>query len=285
MGYEQYAYFCEVKALDTQFRFFINSSIHLSLALGCLVLISFCYQNLVPDLYLILFVFTGSICGYNFIKYFDVVKGNKNPTQKSFRGIIALTFLSSFFAVYFFFQLSVWTQLAAIFCGLLTFFYSFSFYSNGKNLRNVQGGKIFIIALVCSIVTFLLPLLQANVKLDIYFILLFLQRFIFILVVLLPFEIRDLQNDNISLGTIPQKMGVQKTKFFGGLLLVLFVLLSMRLYEGFWINILTDVSIAGIAALFLVFSKVKQREYYASFWVEAIPVFWLGIWMLMTWAF
>jgi hypothetical protein len=285
VGYEQYAYFCAVKAMHTLFRFYINSSIHLSLAVVCLVLISYYYQNLVPDLYLILFVFTGSICGYNFIKYFDVLKGKEKPIQNILKLILGFTLLCFLFAVYFFIQLSFLAQFSAFFCGILTFFYSYTFNPKGKNLRNLEGAKIFIIASVCSIVTFLLPLLQTNVKLGGFLIFLFLQRFVFILVVLLPFEIRDVKNDAITLGTIPQKIGVNKTKVLGGLLLVLFVLLSFRLYEGMWINISTDVSIAIIAALFLGFSKVTQQKYYASFWVEAIPIFWLVIWRLILMIF
>ncbi len=64
-------------------------------------------------------------------------------------------------------------------------------------------------------------------------------------------------------------------------LLALFVCFSFWLYEGVWVNIWADISIAIIAALFLGFSKETQQEYYASFWVEAIPIFWLGIWMLL----
>ena len=39
------------------------------------------------------------------------------------------------------------------------------------------------------------------------------QRYLYVVIAILPFEIRDMQYDSIKLSTIPQQIGIIKTKF------------------------------------------------------------------------
>src|SRR5690606_20153897 len=55
----------------------------------------------------------------------------------------------------------------------------------------------------------------------------FLQRFLLVLVLILPFEIRDLRYDLEQLGTLPQRIGVTRTKIFGILLLLGVIILEI----------------------------------------------------------
>ena len=41
---------------------------------------------------------------------------------------------------------------------------------------------------------------------------------------MLPFEIRDMQYDSLKLSTIPQRIGVMKTKIIGVFMLLFFLL-------------------------------------------------------------
>jgi len=78
-----------------------------------------------------------------------------------------------------------------------------------------------------------------------------------------------------TLRTIPQVLGVQKSKIVGYVLLLIVVSLEF-LKENFSISemyVLVIVSI--VIALFLTFSSPKKTRYYTSFWVEAIPIVWL----------
>ncbi|MGB7842171.1 MAG: hypothetical protein WBL21_05230, partial [Salinimicrobium sp.] len=167
-----------------------------------------------------------------------------------------------------------------VFFGIFTMLYSLPVLSKRKNLRSVSGVKIFIIALVWAGVTVILPVASANLKLDIFILVEFLQRFLLVLVLILPFEIRDLKYDLQELGTIPQKVGVTKTKILGYFFLLLMLVLesfkqntSRTSWVAFLLMVLT-------AALFTWRSKERQSKYYASFWVEGIPILWLLI--LMT---
>jgi len=108
-------------------------------------------------------------------------------------------------------------------------------------------------------------------------VLLFVQRMLFILVLILPFEIRDMQLDFKNLKTLPQKIGIKKTKKVG------FVLLLFSLTMEFLIT--TSLSnkniyllISFILLLFLMRSSQNQSKFYSSFWVESLPILW---WILI----
>ncbi len=100
------------------------------------------------------------------------------------------------------------------------------------------------------------------------------QRFILIFVLILIFEIIDLRLDDPHLKTVPQQIGVVKTKQVGVTLMVLFVLLEF-LSSDFKIEFFALKSALAITTiLFLLFSNENRSRYYASFWVESIPIFW-----------
>ena len=67
---------------------------------------------------------------------------------------------------------------------------------------------------------------------------LLLQRFVFVVVLILPFEIRDLSVDDKILGTLPQRIGVKNTKLYGLLLLMVFFFLEFFKDELLAINLL-----------------------------------------------
>src|SRR5690606_33831551 len=109
----------------------------------------------------------------------------------------------------------------------------------------------------------------------------FFQRTIIAVVLILPFEIRDMNKDIAQLSTIPQRLGVSRTKQLGYVLIALFVLTEFLKRE---IDITYAISLAGLgvlSSLFLKNSTVDQDKYFASFWVEAVPMFWIGIFYLV----
>jgi hypothetical protein len=85
------------------------------------------------------------------------------------------------------------------------------------------------------------------------------------------FEIIDVQFDTLTLKTLPQRIGVQKTKRLGYFLLLLFLGIDAMI-QSQWI--LLDFFFVVTIAVFLYFSNEKQSKYYTSFWVESIPIVW-----------
>ncbi|MCB0445666.1 MAG: hypothetical protein KDC68_08470 [Gelidibacter sp.] len=107
------------------------------------------------------------------------------------------------------------------------------------------------------------------------------QRFLFIVVLMMPFEIRDLQYDSLKLSTIPQKIGVRQTKLLGIVALSLFFFLDFFKNEMKSNLVIAHFAITFLTLLLLVFAKENQGKYYSAFWVEAIPIFWLLLIMIL----
>lgn len=230
----------------------------------------------------LLFSFTGAITAYNFVKYSKVSKLYHRRLTKSMKGIQGLTLVSLLSFIYFSFHVSLETLLYMGPFIVLTVLYTVPIFPNKRNLRSIAGIKIFIIGVVWAGITVLVPMIYANVSLNFDFFIEFIQRFLFIIVMMLPFEIRDLQYDDEALETVPQKMGITKTKVFGSVLLVLFLLLTAIKDELSSIEILSTILITTISLLFLWGTEKKQSEYYCSFWVESVPLMWLSIIMILN---
>ena len=95
------------------------------------------------------------------------------------------------------------------------------------------------------------------------------------------FEIIDLAQDDPHLKTVPQQIGVKRTKNLGFILISVFcglAILNLKLSANFqvlpWIS---EIIIAGLIVLFLAFANKKKTIYYTSFWVESLPIFWLVV--------
>jgi hypothetical protein len=158
--------------------------------------------------------------------------------------------------------------------------YTLPFFPNKKNARNWAGIKIYIVAICWVGVTLFLPIINNGLLFNNYVFLVAAQRFVLIFVLILIFEIIDLKYDDPYLKTVPQQIGVKKTKLVGTILLVVFVLLEF-LSEDFRLKILLlKATVAIVTVFFLLFANENRSRYYSAFWVESIPVFWFLLLMV-----
>ncbi|WP_245925561.1 hypothetical protein [Algibacter marinivivus] len=274
--YQHFGYFCYMTFLRQLLNFYINSSIHVALSVFSLTWITLLSLDLSYSESVLYFVFYASITGYNFVKYFGVAKFRHRRLANWLKLIQILSFICFILMCYYAIKLKLNTHIF-IFCfALLTVLYAIPVFSKKNNtLRNIGGLKVYIIALVWTGVTVFIPLINSNYSIDSDVVILGAQRFLYVLVLMLPFEIRDLKYDNLKLSTIPQKLGLKKTKGLGVLFLVIVFLLEFfknTTNEGYIVVLLIVLIITGF---FVFFSKIEQQKYYSSFWVESLPILWL----------
>jgi hypothetical protein len=226
------------------------------------------------------FAFYGTIVGYNFVKYDALARLNKITLRKELKYIIILSICSGFASFYYFLKLQFITKSLGICVFVLLLLYTLPFFPNKKNARNWKGIKIYIVSLCWVGVTVILPLINAKVGFTLDVLLMSIQRFILIFVLVLIFEIIDINTDDPHLQTVPQQIGVAKTKWLGYGLLVLLLLLEF-LYEAnqHYIPLTFKIIVSGSIAIFLYKANTNRSRYYASFWVESIPIFW---WLLLV---
>lgn len=260
--------------LKTIFDFYINSSIHVALAVYAFARMTALYFGITYQEDLGYFIFFATISGYNFVKYAGVAKLHHMSLTKNLR-VIQLFSLACFIAMCWFgYQLPIRTLFFFVPFGVLTVLYAVPFLSGfQKNLRSIGHLKVLVIALIWAAVTVLLPVYHVDNPIDTNAILLTIQRFLIVVVLILPFDIRDLKYDEISLQTIPQKIGVPQTKKFGLALMLFAITIEFiivpnpafkNVYMIFFFVIL----------VFLMRAKETQPKYYSSFFVEAIPILW-----------
>lgn len=127
-----------------------------------------------------------------------------------------------------------------------------------KFIRKIPLLKVFYVGLTWALINSWLILPEFDWEI-------FMITWLFISALVLPFDIRDMNSDDVV--TFPILIGIQKTKFLAYLLVCISGLLSV-FYLDFAFAIcffLTTI----ITFLLIYFSENNNREAYFSFWVES----------------
>lgn len=168
------------------------------------------------------------------------------------------------------------TWIWAAGCAALSAIYPLQFIGNGAGgLRNVAGLKLLVISAVWAIVTVILPAAQTGAALSFEVSWLAMQRFLFVLAITIPFDIRDLRIDSPSINTLPYLLGIKRARFIAHFSIFLAEVGAVFMY-------LTDFFSAGIMAghliafeltsLIIYRSSPKRPDLFFSFWVEGTSV-------------
>lgn len=231
--------------------FYIHSSIHVGIAVFCLVQLSVpCWSS-----YSVL-VFFGTVVGYNFLKYSEWFLLNKR-LRINFVGILSVTLIAAIVFMLLFLEQDSTIQLNLLVALFLVLLYPF--------IRKLGWIKPFFVSCVVSYVTVNIPL-KDNV--DVLWI--FLQRFLLLSSLMIPFEILDSTIDSVSLKTLPHFFGIARTKQIGYGLVVLFIIVSLLLTDNLYF-----CSIFALSSIVAIYFSTKKRSwYYTSFWVESLPIVW-----------
>jgi hypothetical protein len=263
--------------------FYINSSIHVALASFALSWVTLIQFDISYDKNILFFIFFASVSGYNFVKYFGIVKFHHRSLAQWLKTIQVFSVVCFMAMGYYAYRLELKTLIYIAAFALITFLYAVPiipkkiFLDEQKNLRSISGLKVYVIAVIWTGVTVFLPLLNTDYNITSDVLITAMQRFIFVLVLMLPFEIRDLNYDSLKLATIPQKIGIRNTKILGLLLILVFCFLDYLKNDLNSSLLLSSALIAILMFIFLVCSKQHQNKYYTSFLVESIPLIWLVI--------
>lgn len=271
--------FVSMQLLKRILDFYISGSIHVALAVYALVRMTFHFFHIAYDEPMALFAFFGTIVGYNFVKYDELARAKKVKWSNQLRVIVGLSIVAFLATAYYFFHLERQTQWVAFGFLALTMLYTLPVFPKLGNARNWAGVKIYIVAFCWAGITMFLPIINADLPLSQDVWLKFCQRFLLVIILILIFEIIDLKNDDLSLQTVPQKLGVRKTKILNLFLLIPFYGLEFLKSDFQIVQLWINLALVLTIALFTLFASPKRSDYYTSFWVESIPVFW---WILVV---
>jgi 4-hydroxybenzoate polyprenyltransferase len=175
----------------------------------------------------------------------------------------------------------------------LLVFYNWNFErknSNLKSLRRFGGIKPLVITFCVVWIGFFSPYLMGILffkQNTLSILLIFFEGFalfLFVLALVLPFDIRDMQYDYLDgLKTIPVIVGERKTRllcmgllFFYALVYAMILLLQLNSFEQIWPHFLT--AIAGIALL--ADRDLTNESWEYLFWVDGLLGLPAMIWLV-----
>jgi len=231
------------------------------------------------DYTLLIFIFLSSITGYNFVKYAPIAKLHHRSLTQQLKLIQIFSFLVFIFLIICLFFVDTKVIIISIGLGIITLLYAVPI--GKKNIREIAYLKVFVIAFIWASVTYFLPLYNhSNEIRDLNENHLFqlIERIFWVVLLMIPFEIRDLKFDKKYLITLVSALGVKRIKLFSLLLLILLFVLKLFLVseDQIWVYLCIYTSLAMV----IVFAEPTQKPYYSSFLVEALPIFWaLLIWL------
>lgn len=211
----------------------------------------------------------------------------KEPEKSSFRRVrwifshyrfmLLLSALAALALIPLALYLSFPTQIVLALLGIISLAYGlpiFRSHNRRFGLRNIPGIKLILIALVWSISAVLIPILELENKQSISIpmdqtLLLLAKRFLFVAAITIPFDIRDLFQDQLhAVKTLPVMLGEKKAylvcQFLLLVYLVLLLFFTKEFDRNFWGLALT-VLLAG----WLIFrSNWKKNEYYYFLYLD-----------------
>jgi 4-hydroxybenzoate polyprenyltransferase len=266
------------KILKQSLNFLLFSNIFIALCAVSQALVSYWLLEIEANPYVLAILFCSTILTYNFS---ILLSKPQNPEKSAFlrvrwvfshfRLMLSLLIISALSLLALAFFLSFSSLILMLILGVISIAYSLPIWGTKRNkygIRNIPGLKIFIIGLVWAGSTVLLPIFEIESP-DISTIsnqetlILFLNRFLFIVAITIPFDIRDLfQDKQNELKTIPVIIGEKKSlglcQFFLASHLFLLYVFIEKLDANFWALALS-VFISG----WLIFkSRWKKNEYY-----------------------
>ena len=260
------------------FRFYILSSTHVGLAVLSLLAIVHLQYDLSWQYPLFIFVFCATVVTYNFIRYFPLSEANATLIRPififSFLTVIGLCISAT--------KLTFNSLILASFLGLLSFSYVLPNNRFFTGLRQLPYLKSFVVVGCWASVVVLIPLINHRCQFSNITVVLWIQMALWTFATMIPFEIRDICDDSNRMKTIPQIFGIKGAKMIGTLSLVSVNILSYFLAHQIE-DITPTVLTTAIAIVLLLKSNEEQSPYFASFWVESLPLIWLLSILVWKW--
>jgi 4-hydroxybenzoate polyprenyltransferase len=288
------------KIFQPVFDFLLFSNVFMALCAVAQGLVTFYLIGTKPVVPVIWLLFTSTLGIYNFsILLTKPIQPDKSSYKRvqwffsHYRLMVTFTIVSLLSLIPLFFLISIESRILMVFLSVISFFYSIPIFATGDQkfgLRNIPWLKQFLITLVWTMSTVLLPILEAqhfhltSISMRDTTILI-AKRFLFIAALTVPFDIRDLFDDrNSGLKTVPAVWGEKNAYLFcqvllAGYIVLLFLFRNNGFNPDFWALTITTV-LTG----WLIFkSKWEKDEYYYFFFMDGVLILQYLVLLLFNW--
>jgi 4-hydroxybenzoate polyprenyltransferase len=277
------------KAFQSILDFLLFSNVFMSLCAVAQALVTFHLIDARPNKIILALLFTSTLGIYNFC---ILISHPKEPQKSSYlrirwffahyRLMVTFTLISVLSLIPLFFLISMPSRLLLIFSGIISICYGLPIFTLGGQkfgLRNIPGLKPFLITLVWTLSTVLLPILESK-ELHLTTVsmqdttLLIAKRFLFVFALTVPFDIRDLFEDNkLGVKTIPVIIGEKRAYLFCSVLLLAYVVMLFLYHNnGFNADFFALTLTAALTGWLIFKSKWEKNEYYYFFYMDGVLI-------------
>jgi 4-hydroxybenzoate polyprenyltransferase len=186
-----------------------------------------------------------------------------------------LIILSAIGSTFCFFHLTIKEIASLTVFAFISIWYVIPIFENKKRLSDYPIIKIFMVALVWAALAVIIPLGEINIDLKIKS-LLFLEKFMFIFALVIPFDIRDIEFDSSrNIKTIPIILGKRKSIIIA--LIAIFISIAIAIYlftiDIYASNLISPIILGYlISAIVIAFTHNKTKDYYFTGLVDALPI-------------
>lgn len=258
------------KYLRALINLYLYSSLHIALCAGLLGIETYLVLRQEVDLNLILCLALGTLAVYALHRIVGINKTVALSDQGRFKLIakykshLFIYFvLSSIVFVYFFLVLDKSKMVLFSAACLPTLLYILPVFPKGKRLRDYPFIKIFIIAIVWSYLTIVVP---AAGQIDFLLSFLLIERILFFLAITIPFDIRDMKVDNnTGVPTLIHQLGVRKSKSLAILFLLVSTMILLYLLKVGLIDfeyLIALILTYGFAGILIITSNSNRHDWF-----------------------
>jgi len=232
----------------------------------------------------IVFTFFATLGFYSYSRFYQgaTLSTNESKITRWQSGksklLIAVIFVCTAITSYISFSFSFYILIVLGFAALISLVYPLPYIlGRWPGIRHIAGLKLFIIALVWTLVTFVVPAMQSEVVWDQQTWVLTAQRFFIITAITIPFDVRDKEIDHPDIKTLPMIAG-SRSALMVGVFCIFGVELSVLL-QYFQHGLFTGWETFGlflgleIMMLFIHRALPVKNDLYYSFALEGSPIY------------
>ncbi len=276
-----------MKSIEKIIHFYLYSNLHIALCAVCLCLFSFLSLGIPVNSVYLLYIFFSTLLLYALHRAVGIHKTSEVEQKKRFKiierfriHIFIYAGIGFIGALYCFYFLENWIRYQLIIPGIVSLLYALPVLG-GKRLRDLPYIKIFLIALVWSWIVFAIPYLSFY-KIDAQFYLLFLERALFIFLITVPFDIRDIETDKMAnVNTIVNRYG---TAFAKILAYSCVCICALILLFGSFKNLIVipEITTLFLSTILVIKSSAEKPDYYYTGFVDGLMMVPLIVYWFIT---
>jgi 4-hydroxybenzoate polyprenyltransferase len=235
------------------FHIYLNRFFHLGICLVLFTLFQYRFLGLEEDWHYLLLVLFSTVFIYNL----HTLK--RNDYHVSFEVQKITIYISLLALVGIAFINSSKTILYLIPAALISIFYVLPLLPGRKKLKEIGYYKILFLVLTLTYITVSLPLVLMNTK-PFVLLLITVSRFLFLFVLALLFDIKDMQKDvSEGIKTIPSLLGIKHSLILSGLLLMIAFFLDFYMVFEFIVLMPYFLAMGFTYMIFFIFIFLSPK--------------------------